>query len=144
VLDPEQNVSFYDNFIEMGYDLSKVMFIATANSLNTVPPALIDRMEVIDITGYIIEEKMEIAKRHLVLKQLNEHGVKKEQLTFNKKTIQILIEDYTREAGVRRLEKNIAKIIRSTAKHIVNKEDYNTDINKDDLLKIMGPPQYQR
>jgi len=112
VLDPEQNIAFYDNFLEVDYDLSNVLFISTANTLATIHPALRDRMEVIEISGYILEEKLEIAKRHLIPKQLSEHGVKKDQITFSKKILENLIDEYSRESGVRTLEKNIAKIIR--------------------------------
>jgi len=115
VLDPEQNSTFYDNFVELEYDLSKVMFIATANNMSTVHPALRDRMEVIEINGYLLEEKIEIARRHLIPKQLEEHGVKPEQVEFTKKIIETIIDQYTRESGVRTLEKHIAKIIRHQA-----------------------------
>ncbi len=144
VLDPEQNIAFYDNFLEIDYDLSKVMFITTGNTLNTVHPALIDRMEIIDISGYIIEEKIQIAKKHLIPKQFKEHGLKKGQLLFEEKIIQKIIEDYTRESGVRQLEKNIAKIIRNRIKLIVSEEKFNEKITEDDLLKIMGSPRFQQ
>jgi ATP-dependent Lon protease len=138
VLDPEQNIDFYDNFLETGYDLSKVMFIATANTLSTVQPALIDRMEIIDISGYIVEEKIEIAKQHLVPKQLAEHGVKKTQVIFNKKVIEKIIDEYTRESGVRGLEKNIAKVIRNKAKSIASDEKYEKNISETEVSKILG------
>lgn len=144
VLDPEQNVAFYDNFLEVDYDLSNVMFIATANTLSTVHPALRDRMEVIDISGYIMEEKLEIAQRHLIPKQLKEHGVEKNQVSFSKKSIEIIIEDYTRESGVRSLEKTIAKVIRNKARFIAMKEKYNKCINKEDINKILGIPRFQK
>jgi ATP-dependent Lon protease len=144
VLDPEQNVAFYDNFLEVDYDLSNVMFIATANTLSTVHPALRDRMEVIDISGYILEEKLEIAQRHLIPKQLKEHGVEKNQVSFSKKSIEIIIEDYTRESGVRSLEKTIAKVIRSKARFIAMKEKYNKCITKEDIHKILGIPRFQK
>ncbi len=143
VLDPEQNVAFYDNFLEIEFDLSRIMFIATANTLSTIHPALRDRMEVIDIPGYLMEEKKEIAVRHLVPKQLKEHGVKKKQLSFQRVLIQKIIEDYTRESGVRGLEKAIAKVIRNKAKAIVTKEKFNKIILEEDLKKIMGPPIFQ-
>lgn len=143
VLDPEQNVAFYDNFLEIEYDLSRIMFIATANTLNTVHPALRDRMEVIDIPGYLMEEKVEIATRHLVPKQLREHGMKKTQLVFSRELLQKIIEDYTRESGVRTLEKSIAKIIRSKAKSIVNDEKFNKKLITADLKTIMGIPVFQ-
>jgi ATP-dependent Lon protease len=139
VLDPEQNSSFYDNYIEMDYDLSKVMFIATANSLSTLQPALRDRMEIIEVTGYTTEEKIEIAKRHLIPKQLEEHGMKKSRLTLTNKMIEFLIENYTRESGVRGLEKVISKIIRSSAKSMAMKEKFNRTPLEKDLAKILGP-----
>jgi ATP-dependent Lon protease len=143
VLDPEQNVAFYDNFLEIEYDLTRIMFIATANTLSTIHPALRDRMEIIELPGYLIEEKVEIANRHLVPKQLKEHGVKKSQLTFSKDLITKIVEDYTRESGVRTLEKNIAKIIRNRAKFIVTDEKFNKKIDKADLVKILGPHMFQ-
>jgi len=143
VLDPEQNVAFYDNFLEVEYDLSRIMFIATANTLNTIHPALRDRMEIIDIPGYLMEEKVEIATRHLVPKQLREHGVKKNQLAFSREVLQKIIEDYTRESGVRSLEKSIAKIIRGKAKLIVNGEKFSKKLDNADLKAIMGIPVFQ-
>jgi ATP-dependent Lon protease len=143
VLDPEQNVAFYDNFLEVEYDLSRIMFIATANTLSTVHPALRDRMEIIDLPGYILEEKVEIAKRHLVPKQLKEHGVEKSQVSFNKEVITRIIEDYTRESGVRTLEKNIAKIIRNKARSIVTNEKFRKAIDGEALSKILGRPIFQ-
>ena len=144
VLDPEQNIAFYDNFLELDYDLSNVMFIATANTLSIIHPALRDRMEVIDISGYIIEEKLEIAIRHLLPKQLNEHGVKKEQVVFPKKIIECIIDQYTRESGVRSLEKNIAKVIRNKARAVAMKEVYDKCVSKNDLQKILGIPIFQK
>ncbi|MCF6341927.1 MAG: endopeptidase La [Bacteroidales bacterium] len=144
ILDPEQNSAFYDNYLEMEYDLSSVMFIATANTLSTIHPALRDRMEVIDLSGYLMEEKVEIANRHLIPKQLREHGVKKNQVRFTKKVLASIIEDHTREAGVRTLEKQIAKVIRNRAKYIATGEDYNTTISGEDLQKILGPPRFQK
>lgn len=144
VLDPEQNIAFYDNYLEIEYDLSRVMFIATANTLSTVHPALQDRMEVIDLSGYLLEEKIEIAKRHLLKKQLREHGIEKGQIRFSKSILQRIIDDYTREAGVRQLEKRIAKIIRHNARYIVLGEPYNIKVTPDDLQKILGPPQFQK
>jgi ATP-dependent Lon protease len=144
VLDPEQNVAFHDNYLDIDYDLSKVMFIATANTLSTVHPALHDRMEVIDLSGYLLEEKIEIALRHLLPKQLEEHGVKNRQVVFSRKILEKIISDYTREAGVRTLEKIIAKIIRHQAKFIVQDKSYNKRITTQDLLTILGPPQYQK
>jgi ATP-dependent Lon protease len=144
VLDPEQNTAFHDNYLEVDYDLSRIMFIATANGLNTIHPALRDRMEIIDLSGYLKEEKTEIAKRHLIPKQLSEHGVKKKQLSFSNEIIQQIIEDYTREAGVRALEKNIAKVIRNRVKSIVMEEEYNVKLTKEDILEIMGKPRFRR
>jgi len=139
VLDPEQNNAFYDNYVELDYDLSNVMFIATANSLSTIQPALRDRMEIIEITGYTIEEKMEIAKRHLLPKQLTEQGLKKDQLSLNKNVIEYIIENYTRESGVRGLEKVIAKVVRNAAKSIAMEQKYNVNVDVKDLTKILGP-----
>ncbi len=144
VLDPEQNVAFHDNYLDIDYDLSKVMFIATANTLSTVHPALHDRMEVIELSGYLLEEKIEIALRHLLPKQLKEHGVKNKQVVFSRKILEKIISDYTREAGVRTLEKIIAKIIRHQAKFIVQDESYSRKITIKELLTILGPPQYQK
>ncbi len=139
VLDPEQNNTFYDNYVELDYDLSNVMFIATANSLSSIQPALRDRMEVIEITGYTIEEKMEIAKRHLIPKQLEEQGLKKEQIALDKTIVEYLIENYTRESGVRGLEKVIAKVVRNAAKSIAMEQKYNIKVELKDLVKILGP-----
>lgn len=143
VLDPEQNSGFYDNFLETEYDLSRIMFIATANTLSTVHPALRDRMEIIELPGYLLEEKIEIAKRHLVPKQLNEHGMKKKHVAFSDDILQKIIDDYTRESGVRTLEKNIAKIIRNKAKAIVTNEKFRKDLKPDDLKKILGVPIFK-
>jgi len=142
VLDPEQNSNFHDNFLEIDFDLSKVLFIATANTLNTINPALLDRMETINISGYIIEEKVEIAKKHLIPKQLNNHGVKKENISFSKKVLEFLVENYTRESGVRELDKRLAKIIRVIAKKIGFNEEYNTKLSINDIKEILGPPKY--
>jgi len=144
VLDPEQNSTFFDNFLEMEYDLSKVLFIATANNLATISPALIDRMELIEITGYLVEEKLEIAKRHLFPKQLENHGVKPDQITIDDKVMEMLIEKYTRESGVRELDKRLAKIIRVTAKNIASDTKYDTELTQTTLGKILGPPRYTR
>lgn len=144
VLDPEQNNEFYDNFLEMGYDLSKVLFIATANNLGEIPWALRDRMEVINVTGYTIEEKTEIAKRHLLTKQITEHGLKAKQLKLGKVQIEKIIEGYTRESGVRGLEKQIAKIVRFVAKSIALKEDYNVSMTNEDIRSILGVPKLER
>ncbi|MCD4698678.1 MAG: endopeptidase La [Bacteroidales bacterium] len=144
ILDPEQNYAFHDNYLEVEYDLSKVMFIATANTLSTIHPALVDRMEVIDISGYLLEEKIEIAKRHLIPKQLREHGVKRSQLSFSKMIIEKIIDNYTREAGVRKLEKNIASVIRKKVKYIVDNIEYNKRLAEDDLVVSLGPQRFQR
>jgi ATP-dependent Lon protease len=143
VLDPEQNNAFHDNYLEVDYDLSRIMFIATANTLSTIHPALRDRMEVIELPGYLIEEKIQIATRHLVPKQLAEHGMKPKQFLFGKETLRQMIEDYTRESGVRTLEKSIAKVIRSRAKSIVLKEKAGKEIVAKDLTKILGAPVFQ-
>ena len=142
VLDPEQNNTFNDNFIELDYDLSKVMFIATANNLQTIHPALRDRMEIIDLNGYLREEKYEIAKRHLIPKQLKEHGLKSKDVVFSEEIIYKIIDDYTREAGVRNLERKIADVIRKKAKSIVIGGNYNKKVTEDDLKKALGVPMH--
>ncbi|MHA7831360.1 MAG: endopeptidase La [Flagellimonas sp.] len=144
VLDPEQNSDFHDNFLEMGYDLSKVMFIATANNLSTIQPALRDRMEIIHVTGYTIEEKVEIAKRHLLPKQLEEHGLTKKDLKIGKRQLEKIVEGYTRESGVRSLEKQIAKVVRYAAKSIAMEEAYNVTVSNEDIEKILGPARLER
>ncbi|MDT7827407.1 endopeptidase La [Pricia sp. S334] len=144
VLDPEQNNEFYDNFLEMGYDLSKVMFIATANSLSSIQPALRDRMEIIKVTGYTIEEKVMIAKKHLLPKQLKEHGLTSKDIKIGKPQLEKIVEGYTRESGVRALEKQIAKMVRYAAKNIATEEEYNIKISKDDVEKILGPARMHR
>ncbi|QCE42666.1 endopeptidase La [Psychroserpens sp. NJDZ02] len=144
VLDPEQNSEFHDNFLEMGYDLSKVMFIATTNSLNTIQPALRDRMEIINVTGYTIEEKVEIAKRHLLPKQLKEHGLTDKHIKIAKPQLEKIVEGYTRESGVRGLEKQIAKMVRYAAKNIAMEQDYNIKISNEDIIEILGGPKLER
>lgn len=144
VLDPEQNNEFYDNFLEMGYDLSKVMFIATSNSLSTIQPALLDRMEIINVTGYTIEEKVEIAKRHLLPKQLKEHGLTDKDLKIGKPQLEKIVEGYTRESGVRGLEKQLAKMVRYAAKNIAMEEAYNIKISNQDIIDILGGPKLER
>lgn len=139
VLDPEQNDSFYDNYLEMGYDLSKVFFIATANNLGAIQPALLDRMEIIDVTGYTIEEKVEIAKQHLVPKQLENHGLTKDQFSIPKPVLKSLVEGYTRESGVRNLDKKVAKLIRSTAKDVALGNEGTSKMSTESLEKILGP-----
>ena len=144
VLDPEQNSEFYDNFLEMGYDLSKVMFIATSNNMATIQPALKDRMEVIRMTGYTIEEKVEIARQHLFPKQLKEHGLTPKDLTIGKKQLEKIVEGYTRESGVRNLEQKIAQVIRNAAKSVAMEEDYNKKVTDEDIVKILGAPKLER
>ena len=138
VLDPEQNTSFYDNFIESGFDLSKVMFIATSNNIANVQPALRDRMEIVQVSGYTIEEKFQIAKKHLIPKQIKEHGLKKNIIKINKSSAVKIIEGYTRESGVRGLEKQISKIIRNIAKSIALEEKFSSNISLEDVNKILG------
>ena len=144
VLDPEQNSEFYDNFLEMGYDLSKVMFIATSNSLNSIQPALLDRMEVINVSGYTIEEKVEIAKRHLLPKQLGEHGLKDKHLKIAKPQLEKIVEGYTRESGVRGMEKQIAKMVRYAAKNIAMEEPYDIKVSNADIIEVLGAPKLER
>ena len=144
VLDPEQNSEFHDNFLEMGYDLSKVMFIATANNLSTIQPALLDRMEIINVTGYTIEEKVEIAKRHLLPKQLKEHGLTAKHLKIGKRQLEKIVEGYTRESGVRGLEKQLAKTVRFAAKSIATEEEYNVTLTNEAVEKILGPARMER
>lgn len=144
VLDPEQNSEFYDNFLELGFDLSKIMFIATANNLGNIQPALRDRMEIINVTGYTIEEKVEIAKKHLLPKQLKEHGVKAAQLKISKSILEYVVEGYTRESGVRGLEKQVAKLVRYAAKNIAMEEAYNISLNIEDITSILGPARLNR
>lgn len=138
VLDPEQNHAFYDNYVEMDYDLSKVMFIATANSLSTIQPALRDRLEIIEVNGYTVEEKVEIAKRHLIPKQLSENGIKQSQVQFSDDILVSIIEGYTNESGVRTLEKRIGKVIRNRAKEIALSEKFSVKLKSDDLQKVLG------
>ena len=144
VLDPEQNSEFYDNFLELGYDLSKVMFIATSNNMATIQPALRDRMEIINMTGYTIEEKVEIAKRHLLPKQLKEHGLTDKDLSIGKKQMEKIVTGYTRESGVRGLEKQIAKMVRHTAKCIAMEEEYNHKATEADVIEVLGSPRMER
>ncbi|WP_299704301.1 endopeptidase La [uncultured Pontibacter sp.] len=144
VLDPEQNHTFMDNYLDVEYDLSKVLFIATANSLDTIQPALRDRMEIIELTGYTMEEKTEIAKRHLVPKQVKEHGLEEEDVKMSKATIQKVIEDYTRESGVRSLERKIGQVIRNTAKQKAMEEKYTPAIKPEDVVRILGPETFDK
>ena len=144
VLDPEQNSAFHDNFLELEYDLSNVLFIATANTLSTVSPALRDRMELIEINGYLLEEKIEIANRHLLPKQLMNHGVKKSKFKVKKEILQEVVDKYTRESGVRELDKVLAKMIRRTARDIAFEMKITPSISKARLIEIMGPSKYTR
>jgi len=144
VLDPEQNNSFYDNFLEMGYDLSKVMFIATSNNMAAVQPALKDRMEIIKMSGYTIEEKVEIARQHLFPRQLKEHGLTTKDLSIGKKQLEKIVEGYTRESGVRGLEAKIAQVIRNAAKSVAMEEEYNKKVTDEDIIKTLGVPRLER
>ena len=144
VLDPEQNTTFYDNYLELDYDLSKVLFIATANSLSTIPWALRDRMEIINVSGYTTEEKIEIAKRHLLPKQLKEHGLTSVHLQMGKKQLEKIVEAYTRESGVRGLEKQIAKVVRYAAKSIAMEEEYVVKITTEIVEKVLGTSHLER
>jgi ATP-dependent Lon protease len=144
VLDPEQNNDFHDNFLEMGYDLSKVMFVATANNLSNIQPALLDRMEIINVTGYTIEEKVEIAKRHLLPKQLKEHGLSDKHLKIGKAQLEKIVEGYTRESGVRSLEKQLAKMVRYAAKSIAIEEEYEVKVSNEIVEKVLGAPKMER
>jgi len=144
VLDPEQNNSFHDNYLEVGYDLSKVMFVATANSLTSIQPALIDRMEIIEINGYTLEEKVQIAKKHLLPKQLKEHGLKASHLKLSNKFFESVIDGYTKESGVRGLDKMVAKLVRYAAKSIAMEQDYNIKPNILDLKEILGVAPFDK
>ncbi len=144
VLDPEQNNTFHDNYLDIDYDLSKILFIATANNLNTVSQPLLDRMELIDISGYIQEEKVEIARRHLLPKQLENHGLEKDEINIPKKTMNAIVENYTRESGVRELDKKIAKILRKIARKKASGEDYPKNLSVTDLKEYLGIQEYSR
>ena len=144
VLDPEQNTTFYDNYLETNFDLSHVMFIATANTLSTIHPALIDRMEVIELSSYLIEEKISIAQRHLVSRQIADHGLKAKDISFSDAIIQQIASDYTRESGVRLLEKQIAKMVRHRAYQIVSGDNVSKAVKKEDLPEVLGVPLYKR
>lgn len=143
VLDPEQNDSFYDNYLELEFDLSKVLFVATANDLGSIQPALRDRMEIIRLSGYSVEEKKEIAKRHLVKKQREGHGLKANDVKLGLKSLEYLIQHYTRESGVRELDRVIASVMRSLAKSVALEEEYNASVSQDDIETILGKPKYQ-
>jgi ATP-dependent Lon protease len=144
VLDPEQNFAFHDNYLSIDYDLSKVLFIATANNLNTVPQPLLDRMELINVGGYITEEKVEIAYRHLVPKELNNHGIPKDAFSIPKSTLVKIVENYTRESGVRELDKKIAKIMRKIARKIGGNEEYPPKLKITDLKEYLGVEEYSK
>jgi len=138
VLDPEQNHAFYDNYVELDYDLSKVMFIATSNSLSTIQPALRDRLEIIEVNGYTVEEKTEIAKRHLIPKQLRENGITEKNIVFNDEVIVKLVEEYTNESGVRSLEKRIGKLVRNRAKQMAMEEKFQKQLTTEEVVKVLG------
>ena len=140
VLDPEQNNAFHDNYLDLDYDLSNVLFIATANSLSTIQPALLDRMEIIDLSGYILEEKLEIAQRHLIPKQLKEHGLPAKSIKFDNEVLTQIINDYTRESGVRQLEKTIAKVIRRRAVQVAGGNKIQKSVSASELKDILGLP----
>ena len=144
MLDPEQNNSFYDNYLEIGFDLSRVLFVATANDINSIEPALRDRMELIDISGYTLNEKFHISKKHLLPKLLNDHGLSPSDLKIQKKEFETIIENYTRESGVRDLERTLSKVIRNTAKHVALKNRYKKDLTQDNLIKILGPKRFEK
>ncbi len=144
VLDPEQNAAFHDNFLELDFDLSHVMFIATANTTAGINPALLDRMEIINLSGYIVEEKIQIAKRHLIPKQIENHGLSKNQISIPAPVLEYIIESYTRESGVRQLDKQIAKLVRVVAKYIAFEDSYDKKLSKNAATEILGPPRYLR
>jgi len=144
VLDPEQNKQFHDNYLELEYDLSKVLFVATANSLSSIQPALRDRMEIIEISGYTIEEKVKIAQKHLLPRQLKAHGISKDKLILTDSVLEKIVDQYTRESGVRGLEKMISKMIRYAAKSIAMNEDYKKDVDHSIVELVLGPPKYDR
>ncbi len=143
VLDPEQNSAFYDNYLEMDYDLSKVLFVATANSLDTIQPALLDRMEIIDINGYSLEEKIEIAKKYLIPKQRKAHGLKSSQFKINDEAVELIVEQYTRESGVRGLDKKIASLARFNAKLVAAEESFKKVLTNKDVEEILGPEKME-
>ncbi len=140
VLDPEQNSTFYDNYVEIDYDLSNVLFIATANNIGAIQPALRDRMEIIDISGYTVEEKIQIAIKHLIPKQIEAHGLKPKDVQFPNNVIEFIVDHYTSESGVRNLERNLASVIRSTAKQVATEENYDKKVDKEKVLKVLGAP----
>jgi ATP-dependent Lon protease len=142
VLDPEQNNAFHDNYLEVEYDLSRVLFITTANNISTISSALRDRMELIDVSGYIMEEKVEIAKRHLIPNQLTEHGLAPENVAFSNKVIETMVQNYTRESGVRSLNQKIAKVVRQIAKKIAFEEKFHKNLTVKEVQTILGIPRY--
>jgi ATP-dependent Lon protease len=144
VLDPEQNTAFHDNYLDVDFDLSKVLFIATANNIGSIPRPLLDRMELIEVSGYTQEEKIEIAARHLIPKELENHGLKSSDLILNKTILNKLIEDYTRESGVRELDRQIAGVMRKVAKHVATKENYSIEVTQDELKKYLGVSRYTK
>ena len=144
VLDPEQNSEFYDNFLEIGYDLSKVMFVATSNNINSIQPALLDRMEIINVNGYTTEEKIQIGKKYLLPKQLKEHGLSSKDLKISNPQLEKIIEGYTRESGVRGLEKQIAKVVRYAAKNIAMESKYDVKVLNDGIIEVLGTPKLER
>lgn len=144
VLDPEQNVAFHDNYLDLDYDLSKVLFVATANSLSGISKPLLDRMELIEVSGYVAEEKVEIAQKYLIPKQMEAHGLNKKDLVFSKSVVRDLIESYTRESGVRELDRVIAKVIRKIAKKVAMEESYKPTLTIKDVRELLGVPRYSR
>lgn len=144
VLDPEQNAAFHDNYLDLDYDLSKVLFIATANNLSGISKPLLDRMELIEVSGYVIEEKIEIAQKYLIPKQIEAHGLKKTDLTFSKNVVRDLIESYTRESGVRELDRVIAKVVRKVAKKVAMEESYKRVLTIKDIRELLGLSRYSR
>jgi ATP-dependent Lon protease len=144
VLDPEQNSTFYDNYLETEYDLSKVLFIATANSLETIQPALMDRMEIIRLAGYSVEEKIEIAKQHLVPERRIEHGLEEKDVQLSNEVLAQIIQDYTRESGVRSLDRRIAGVMRYVAKKVAFEEKYKPSVSKSDLKEILGAVRFSK
>jgi ATP-dependent Lon protease len=144
VLDPEQNMAFHDNYLDVDFDLSKVMFIATANNIGSIPRPLLDRMELIEVSGYTQEEKIEIAKRHLIPKELENHGLKAEHVSLSKSVITNLIESYTRESGVRDLNRKIAAVMRKVAKAVASEETYNNELTDDDIKNFLGTPRFSK
>ncbi len=144
VLDPEQNNTFHDNYLDIDYDLSKVMFIATANSLSTISEPLLDRMELIDVSGYILDEKIEIARKHLLPKQMENHGIPKKELSINKAVFAQIIENYTRESGVRQLDKALAKVCRKTALKIASEQEHNKKLTAEDVVEMLGTARFSK